>query len=253
MGNHRKFTITKDALAELLSARVTNIEIAKRWGVSCATVQNWINAYGLKRRLRFGQVEIPESELREMYVDRQMTQKAIAKHLGVSHNVVQRHLMKFNMALNREQLSERRIALNATKFALRTKSNGYWRVIARDHPRASREGYVFEHIIFAEGMIGRCITNEEQVHHMNLDKSDNSLDNLAVLPSLRDHARLHKYMERIGAYAFGLTPKRPEPIGFEKPAFIRGQWVREIDLIGDKQPILTRDTFSASAGKALVN
>jgi hypothetical protein len=50
---------------------------------------------------------------------------------------------------------------------------------APGHPRASN-GYVFEHILVAEGVLGRRLHDSENVHHRNGIKADNRPENLEI-------------------------------------------------------------------------
>ena len=60
--------------------------------------------------------------------------------------------------------------------------NGYVMVFQKGHPRAqgSRGNYVLEHIIVMERHLGRNLYDNENVHHRNGVKDDNSIDNLEL-------------------------------------------------------------------------
>ena len=52
------------------------------------------------------------------------------------------------------------------------------------------QGVKLEHRLVMERVLGRSLDTREHVHHINGDKLDNRLENLAVL-DIREHARLH--------------------------------------------------------------
>jgi hypothetical protein len=71
-------------------------------------------------------------------------------------------------------------------------SNGYVLVKRPDHPRANVNGYVYEHRLVAEEILGRPLSRSEQVHHRNHDKADNRPENLEVAATQRHHFLHHR-------------------------------------------------------------
>lgn len=65
--------------------------------------------------------------------------------------------------------------------------DGYILVLAHDHPRANRHGYVREHRLVVEKTIGRYLTPDEVVHHRNGVKDDNRPENLELHPHNGTH------------------------------------------------------------------
>lgn len=72
--------------------------------------------------------------------------------------------------------------------------HGYRVIYKPDHKYATKwvcgPGYVFEHRYVMECFLGRALRPEEQVHHKDGNKLNNSLENLEVL-SREEHARIH--------------------------------------------------------------
>jgi hypothetical protein len=49
-----------------------------------------------------------------------------------------------------------------------------------DHPRGQATGYILEHVVVMEGMVGRRLLPGENVHHKNGVKTDNRPENLEL-------------------------------------------------------------------------
>lgn len=74
----------------------------------------------------------------------------------------------------------------------------YWLVLRPDHPHADRHGYVREHRLVMEQVLGRLLLPGEVVHHRNHVTTDNRPENLEVFASNADHKRSEHRQGRSG-------------------------------------------------------
>ena len=72
----------------------------------------------------------------------------------------------------------------------RRTTNGYIEILKPKHPYNKR-GYVYEHRLVMEKVIGRYLRPEEQIHHINGNKKDNSFKNLLLFASASEHTNHH--------------------------------------------------------------
>ncbi len=68
---------------------------------------------------------------------------------------------------------------------------GYRKLLIQSHPRADAKGYVFEHIVIMEAVIGRPIAKGEEIHHKDHNRANNSPDNLVLCASHKEHMAYH--------------------------------------------------------------
>jgi len=69
-------------------------------------------------------------------------------------------------------------------------SNGYRLMLVPKHPRANNHGYVPEQTLVMENYLGRYLTNDEEVHHLNEIKTDNRVENLQLVTH-SEHTRIY--------------------------------------------------------------
>lgn len=77
------------------------------------------------------------------------------------------------------------------KGGITKHSKGYKYKLNPSHPRATKTGYVLEHILVAEKEEGRSLREQEVIHHINGIKDDNRPENLIILPK-KEHDELHR-------------------------------------------------------------
>lgn len=77
------------------------------------------------------------------------------------------------------------------KIVLCATNNGYLCFMDKEHPLAHKTGRTYLHRHLASVYLGRWITQEEHVHHIDENKLNNAEDNLLVC-SVQEHVELHK-------------------------------------------------------------
>lgn len=75
--------------------------------------------------------------------------------------------------------------------------SGYVYVIApKNHPRPTNKRYIKRCRLVMEKTLGRYLDGKEQVHHKNMDRSDDRPENLEVM-LLSEHNKLHRKARRM--------------------------------------------------------
>lgn len=153
-----------------------------------------------------------EEELFEMYVNKNMTQDEIAEKLGTTQKVIWRALKKMGIssrvAKKRDQRGKKNsswrggrvLAANKAK-GTRFSDGGYWYIRIPNHPHANKGGYVAEHVVVACRKYGRELQNGECVHHLDMDKHNNSAENL-IICDRKMHRNYHLQLELIAIRLF---------------------------------------------------
>ncbi len=70
--------------------------------------------------------------------------------------------------------------------------NGYHVLHLPGHHLADKQGNVYEHRLIAEKILNRNLNPNEVVHHIDLNRKNNSVENLMIFKTEADHTRFHK-------------------------------------------------------------
>nr|WP_242066250.1 HNH endonuclease [Brevibacillus laterosporus] len=73
---------------------------------------------------------------------------------------------------------------------------GYRKVLSSDHPYADANGYIFEHRLICEKLLGRYLEEDEIVHHRDGNRMNNHPSNLFIFYGHATHCAFHKAKEK---------------------------------------------------------
>lgn len=92
----------------------------------------------------------------------------------------------------RIKLSESKKGTNHPRWCgnRRKTKSGYIEIRIPQHPNAGAFGFVLEHRLVMENNLGRYLSKEEKVHHINGVRDDNRIENLKLI-SQSEHAKIH--------------------------------------------------------------
>lgn len=211
----KRIDIPRETLEHLYwDERLSMKAIAEKFGLSITPVYRSMERHNIRRRpqVEYKKVEraklgINKELLKDLYLTRQLPIVYIAQQLTVSDKTIRKLLQDFEIPIrNRNEVQK----LSAPK-RLRDKNghgrnwrggivhnaNGYIMVWNPEHPRATKTGYVYEHILVWEKAHGKPLRKGWIIHHLNGIKTDNNPENLAAMPR-GAHTRLAEpYKERI--------------------------------------------------------
>lgn len=164
--------------------------------------------------------DISYSQLYELYIVNKKPMWKIAKELNVATGTVFNYLKKYNIKTRRtgEYLKGRKLSpehiealrrrMKGFKHSADSKermsmakkmhgpghkkkrADGYIAIYYPDHPNSNKDGYVMEHILIVEKLIGRHLEKNECVHHINAIRDDNRTENLKLMTK-SEHMSYH--------------------------------------------------------------
>lgn len=173
--------------------------VAAKLGCHRETARRWLHRHGLpiKTRWREGPRVAKELGNREWLSEqiKSKTDSEIAAELGCSNAIVSYWVYQHGLrdkdigkseickAAYRKKWPEGRMGEVAGNWrgGRRILPSGYVYIHTPEHPNASQAGYVAEHRLVMEKKLGRYLESSEVVHHLDGNKRNNDLDNLAVL------------------------------------------------------------------------
>ncbi len=135
-----------------------------------------------------------EAELRRLIEGEKLTQKDVARRLQKDETTIQRWCARFGLATQRT--GPRSGSGHPNWQGGRRQVGRYWSLSMPEHPLATKNGLVLEHRLIVEARLGRYLTRDEVVHHIDGNPENNDPTNLAPFATNADHLR-HELTGRI--------------------------------------------------------
>ena len=164
-------------------------------------------------------IKVEKEALYNLYVINGMPMQQVAEELHISTGSVYNYLHKYGIAtrsagavlgrkLSPEQceriskLHKGKVVSKETRDKMseshkisgkghkKKRADGYIAIYYPNHPKSNASGYIMEHILVMETLIGRHLKEDEVVHHINGIKNDNRQENLKLM-TFKEHAGYH--------------------------------------------------------------
>ena len=121
--------------------------------------------------------------------------RQIAHKLNVTQVAIRKYFKKYNIPFKEKKDTYLRGAKAPNWNGGRHMHNGYIEIYAPKHPHKNKRNCIYEHQKVMEDYLGRYLEKGEVVHHKDLCKTNNNIENLQLL-TMSDHSKLHAKLRK---------------------------------------------------------
>ena len=121
--------------------------------------------------------------------------RQIAHKLNVTQVAIRKYFKKYNIPFKEKKDTYLRGAKAPNWNGGRHMHNGYIEIYAPKHPHKNKRNCIYEHQKVMEDYLGRYLEKGEVVHHKDLCKTNNIIENLQLL-TMSEHSKLHAKLRK---------------------------------------------------------
>ena len=113
----------------------------------------------------------------------------------ICENIFERTQKQVNQVIKRSSIWQCQSCVLITRNKINAKPIGSTRKNKKGYIfEKTKDGWIQQHILVMEKNINRKLNIDEDVHHINFNKTDNRLENLVIM-SHAEHTKLHNLMK----------------------------------------------------------
>ena len=121
--------------------------------------------------------------------------RQIAHKLNVTQVAIRKYFKKYNIPFKEKKDTYLRGAKAPNWNGGRHMHNGYIEIDAPKQPHKNKRNCIYEHQKVMEDYLGRYLEKGEVVHHKDLCKTNNNIENLQLL-TMSEHSKLHAKLRK---------------------------------------------------------
>ena len=121
--------------------------------------------------------------------------RQIAHKLNVTQVAIRKYFKKYNIPFKEKKDTYLRGAKAPNWNGGRHMHNGYIEIYAPKHPHKNKRNCIYEHQKVMADYLGRYLEKGEVVHHKDLCKTNNNIENLQLL-TMSEHSKLHAKLRK---------------------------------------------------------
>lgn len=185
------FDAMQEARTALAKGGITMRSVAEAIGVNEQSVYKWFNGHvlpsqrNLRAMLEFLGVELPLALQKNPQGKIPYGTKE-CKNCGTTFPVYRGYALNYcsqecrGVTLAERQLGAKNAMWKGGQTVTAHNGGGYIKQLAPGHPNADPRGYVMQHRLVMEQVLGRPLKKSERVHHKNGKRDDNRPENLEL-------------------------------------------------------------------------